>query len=99
MYAMTGRLYAQPGKRTSLTEILLGASKLVSKFPGCKAYIVLEDTRDETVVSVFEMWVDKEAHDASLKDERVRALIAEAMPLLGGAPEGGEFHVAGGYGV
>lgn len=93
MYAMTGTLTAQPGKRALLSNILIRASGLVKTMPGCRAYIVLEDSKDENVVAVFEMWDDKEAHDASLKDPRVRALIAEAMPILAGAPSGGEFRV------
>jgi quinol monooxygenase YgiN len=99
MYAMTGTLSAQPGKRRELANILLRASALVSTMPGCRAYIILEDFMDENAVSVFEIWVDKEAHDASLRDERVRALIGEAMPLLAGAPSGSELRVLGGHGV
>lgn len=93
MYAMTGTLSAQPGKRAMLSNILVRASALVQSMPGCRAYIVLEDVKDENVVSVFEMWDDKEAHDASLKDPQVRTLIAEAMPILAGAPGGSEFRV------
>jgi quinol monooxygenase YgiN len=93
MYAMTGTLSAQPGKRAVLSEILIRASVLVQPMPGCHAYIVLEDLKDENAVAVFEMWDDKEAHDESLKNPQVRALIAEAMPILAGAPVGGEFQV------
>lgn len=90
---MTGTLSAQPGKRTVLSEILIRASVIVKSMPGCHAYIVLEDLKDEDAVAVFEMWDDKEAHDESLKNPQVRALIAEAMPILAGAPSGGEFRV------
>ena len=99
MYAMTGKLNAQIGKRDELVEILLSASRVVAQLPGCRAYIVNEDIADETCVWVFEIWDDKEAHDSSLKDERVRSLIAEAMPLMGGAPSGAEQRVVGGHGV
>jgi quinol monooxygenase YgiN len=99
MYAMTGTLSVQPGKRAVLSEILIRASALVKSMPGCHAYIVLEDLKDENTVAVFEMWNDKEAHDISLKDERVRSLITEAMPLMNGAPEGSEFRILGGYGI
>lgn len=95
MYAMTGTLAAQPGKRAALADILIRASALVKSMPGCCAYIVLEDVKDENIVSVFEMWDDKEAHDASLKDPQIRALIGEAMPILAGAPNGSEFRVVG----
>jgi quinol monooxygenase YgiN len=96
---MTGKLQAQPGKRAVLVDILLRAAKLVSTMHGCCSYIVLEDVQDETCVWVFEMWDDKESHDASLKDEKVRSLIAEAMPILAGVPSGSELRVAGGHGA
>jgi quinol monooxygenase YgiN len=99
MYAMTGKFSAQSGKRAELVEILLRASNVVAQWQGCHAYIVSEDVADETCVWVFEIWDDKDAHDASLKDERVRALIAEAIPLMSGAPNGAELRVVGGHGI
>lgn len=94
MYAMTGTLSAQPGKRDFLVNILVRASALVLTMPGCRAYVVLEDLKDEQAVAVFEMWDDQQAHDDSLKDPHVRALIAEALPILAGAPSGSEYRVA-----
>ena len=99
MYAMTGKLNAQNGKRAELVKILLRASNVVAQLPTCRAYIVNEDVADETCVWVFEMWADKEAHDSSLKDARVKSLIAEAIPLIGGAPSGAELRVVGGHGI
>jgi quinol monooxygenase YgiN len=99
MYAMTGKLNAQIGERSELVEILLRASRVVAQLPGCRAYIVNEDAVDETCVWIFEIWDDKESHDASLKDERVKSLIAEAMPLISGAPGGAELRVVGGHGI
>lgn len=99
MYAMTGKLNAQIGKRDELVEILLSASRVVAQLPGCHVYIVNEDVADETCVWVFEMWADKEAHDSSLKDVRVKSLISEAMPLMSGAPSGAELRVVGGHGI
>jgi len=96
---MNGKLQAQPGKRAVLVDILLRAAKLVSTMPGCRSYIVLEDLKDESCVWVFDMWDDKESHDASLRDEQVRGLIAEAMPILAGAPSGSELRVTGGHGI
>jgi quinol monooxygenase YgiN len=99
MYAMTGKLTTHPGQRGALVEILKRAADLVATMPGCRMYIVSEDAANEATVHVFEMWDNKDAHDASLKDENVRGLIAQARPLLGGAPEGSELNVAGGYGI
>ena len=99
MYAMTGKLTARPGQRAEMTDVLLRAAKVVSGLSGCKMYLVCEDVSNENMVWVFEIWDDKEAHDASLLDERVRALIAEARPMMGGAPGGAELRVAGGHGL
>ncbi len=99
MYAMTGKLTAQVGMRTMLVEILLRASDVVAQLPGCRAYIVNMDAVDETSVWIFEVWDDKKAHDMSLKDDRVKSLIAEAMPLMDGPPTGAELKVAGGHGI
>ncbi len=99
MYAMTGKLIAQTGKRAAMVEILLRAADVVSVLPGCRRYLVCEDVSNEDAIWVFEMWDDKHFHDASLTDPRVRALIAEARPLMGGAPDGAELSVVGGYGL
>jgi len=99
MYAMTGKLTAQAGQRPRFVEILLRAAQVVGQLPGCRFYIVTEDRANDCDIWVLELWDDKAAHDASLQDARVRALIAEAMPLMSGAPDGVELSVAGGHGI
>jgi quinol monooxygenase YgiN len=99
MYAMTGKLTALAGKRDALVEILLRASNIVSQFSECRAYVINEDIGNETCVWVFEVWDDKESHDTSLKNEQVRSLISEAMPLMDGSPAGAELRIVGGYGI
>jgi quinol monooxygenase YgiN len=98
MYGMTGKLTSQPGKREAFVNILLRASKTVRTLPGCRLYAVAEDLSDDTTIWVMEIWDDKESHDESLKDDRVRALIGEAVPLMAGKPEGVELRVVGGMG-
>jgi len=99
MYAMTGTLIAQNGKRGELLEILKEAASLVGNFPGCRLYVVSEDCSNETHVWVFEVWSDKQIHDSSLSDERVRALIGKAKPLLAAAPDGAELKIIGAHGL
>lgn len=99
MYAMTGKLNAQADRRGELVEILTQAAQLVSGLAGCRMYIVCEELANANAVCVFEIWDDKEAHDASLKDGQVRSLIAQARHLLNGAPEGAELHVVSGHGI
>lgn len=99
MYAMTGKLIAQNGKRNELINILKQAADLVGKLSSCHLYVVCEDISNETHVWVFEAWSDKQAHDDSLSDERVRSLIATARPLLAAAPDGAELRITGGHGI
>jgi quinol monooxygenase YgiN len=99
MYATAGKLFALPGKRDELVSILLRAAHTVGQLPGCRLYVVNEDLADETCIWLMEIWLDKDAHDQSLTNERVRALIAEARPLMAGAPKGTELKVVGGHGV
>lgn len=99
MYAMTGKLIAQDGKRGELVNILKQAAQIVGNIPECKMYIVSEDVSNTTHVWVFEMWDHKKAHDDSLGDEQVRTLIAQARPLLAAAPSGSELRVMGGHGL
>jgi quinol monooxygenase YgiN len=99
MYAMTGKLVAQNGKRATLVEILKQAAALVGQIPQCRLYVVNEDVSNETHVWVYELWEDKQSHDSSLSDERIRSLITQAMPLLAAAPEGAELKAVGGHGA
>ena len=99
MYGMHGKLFAKPGKRDEFIQILLRAAELVGQMPECHLYAVSKDITNESTIIVTEIWDDKTAHDASLQDEAVRALIGEAMPLMAGQPEGGEFESVGGYGL
>jgi quinol monooxygenase YgiN len=99
MYGLTGKLLAQPGKRAEFVEILLRAADTVGQMPGCHLYLVNEDLSDDVTIWVMEVWEDQAAHDASLKDERVRSQIAAAMPLMGEAPSGRVLKVIGGHGL
>lgn len=99
MYAMTGKIAALNGRRELLAEVLLRASRVVAELDGCRSYIVFEDMHDETALWVFETWDNKESHDASLQNEQVRSLIAEAKPMISGMPNGTELRMIGGYGI
>ena len=90
---------AQKGRRAELVEILKQAASLVGEIPQCHLYVVNEDLANETHVWIYELWEDKVSHDASLSNEQVRTLIANARPLLACAPDGAELRVVGGHGV
>jgi len=99
MYGLHGKLFAQEGKRDKFVEIMKQAAAIVGELPSCHIYLVNEDVEDPTCIWIYEVWDSEEAHDESLKDERVRALIGEAMPLMGGKPEGIKLNVVGGHGL
>src|SRR5690606_19881034 len=99
MYARCGKIAAQKGKRAQLAEILTRAASLVGQLPGCRMYLVYEDLNDDTALWVTEVWEDREAHAASLQDERVRTLIAAARPVLGEISNHVEMKLVGGHGL
>lgn len=99
-YLLHGKLAAKEGDGEKLTSILLQASNLVSTAKGCVLYVIGKDKNDDNAVWVTEIWDSKEDHDNSLKDDNVKALIAQAIPLLAGQPQKGqELEIVGGKGV
>lgn len=99
-YGLHGKLRATQGNGPKLAEILLQAAELVGKAEGCHLYVVSKDKQEPDAVWVTEVWDTKEAHDDSLKDKEVLALIGQAMPILDGRPEPGQvLDVLGGLGL
>jgi len=83
-FAMFGKLTAHPGKRGELVALLLESARDLEEFGGCDLYLIHESEDDPDTVWVTELWRDAEAHAASLRDERIRAVIARARPLIAG---------------
>ena|ERR1700694_2282176 len=80
-YGIYTRHTAKPGQRDNLVAILLGAADLLRDNHDCLHWVV--NTTDEPdIVWVNVVWTSKEAHDASLQPENVRALIGEAKQFL-----------------
>jgi quinol monooxygenase YgiN len=99
-YLLHGKLTAKEGNSDQLASILLEASKLVSTANGCILYVVSKDVADQNAVWVTEIWNCKEDHGNSLKEDRVRALISQAIPILDGQPtKGQELQILGGAGI
>lgn len=100
MYLLHGKLNAQAGQAAALADILLAASQLVATAAGCRLFAVGKDVNAPNAVYVTELWTDQAAHDASLQVPGVRELIAQAMPLLDGAPSKGQaLEILGGAGL
>ena len=96
---MHGRFVTHPGQGDALPAILLEAAKLLGDFDECLVYVISRSPDDPDAVWVTEAWTDRDAHDASLQDERVRRLIERAMPMIAGAPETTTLRPIGGKGL
>lgn len=99
-YGYSGKLKAKQGKGEELAALLMRDVKEMEKIKGCQLYIIGRNSAEPDSVFITEVWDSKEDHQNSLKDERIRALINEAMPLLDGMPEKGqELEILGGAGI
>lgn len=98
-YGFIAKMRAHAGKRDELLAILLEAAQGMLSVPGCQLYIAGKDAKDENLIIIMEIWDSKETHDDSLKNEDAKALIAKAMPLLDGMPEGNSMEISGGKGI
>jgi quinol monooxygenase YgiN len=99
MYGLFGKLTAQPGRQPELLEIMIQAVQQVQEAPGCMFYIVNTAPEEPDAIVVIEIWESKQDHDNSLKDEAVKGLIAQAMPLIDGKPQGFEITPIHGKGL
>jgi len=93
------RFKARRGQGDALAALLLEAAKGTQQLEPCRLYIVSRSPADAETVWVTEAWTTREAHDASLEDERARAMIQQALPLLAGPPEATELRPVGGKGL
>ena len=99
LYARSGSFDASPGEGDRLEASLLEAAELLGDNADCLLYIVGRGSNGSDTVHVFEAWTSKDAHAASLQDERITELIERARPLIAGMAPGGEFHSVGGKGL
>ena len=95
MYGLMGRMIAQAGQRDALAAILLEGT---GDMPGCLAYIVAKDLKDDDAIWVTEVWADKDSHAASLALPAVRDAIARGKPLIAGFDSYTETEPLGGVG-
>jgi quinol monooxygenase YgiN len=85
MHGLIGSFKTHAGKRDELAAYLLRAADLLRALEGCYLYVIANATDDPDTLWFTEVWRSKEAHQASLTHEGVRAIIAVARPLIAGA--------------
>jgi quinol monooxygenase YgiN len=97
-YGYLTTLRAKPGHRDDVVALLLTATDGL-RSAGCDVYAVNTAADDPDTIWVYEVWLSKEHHDASLRLPETRAAIAKAMPILTPELTGRELDLAGGLGV
>lgn len=98
MYGLWGKIVAQPGQRDALVALLLQSARTMDTVEGCRVYLVSVEADDADAIGVYEVWDTREQHDASLQVEAIRAVIAQARPLIAGMRDRQEFTPLGGLG-
>ncbi len=81
-YGVRGSLTAKPGKRQGLLDILGEAARGMEEVPGCLCYILGTSQEEPEAVHVYEVWLDKAAHQASLSMPVFQQLIERAKPII-----------------
>lgn len=97
-YGLFSTFRARDGHRDELVALLLRAADALLAHPDCLLYLVAA-TEDAGEVAVVEHWSTREAHDASLADPAVLALITEGGPLIAGMGVRTVLDVRGGIGA
>lgn len=78
-FGLIVRLKTVPGRRDELIATLKeGATEL----PGCLSYVIANDTSDNDVVWITEVWEGVASHDASLSRASVKGAMAKAKGLI-----------------
>ena len=93
MYGLIGKMLAKPGQRDALANLLLAGS---GAMPGCLSYVVANDRTNPDAIWITEVWDSQASHQASLNLIEVRAVIANARPLIAGFGERFETEPLGG---
>lgn len=83
-FGLYGKITVYPGQRDNMVAVLLEAAALLSEDPDCELYIVNVSATEPDAVWVTEVWDSREAHEASLTREDVKALIQRGMTLIAG---------------
>lgn len=98
-YGLHGYFTAQAGRGDALADRLLEAATVLGDNSDCRLYMISRAPDDADRVWVTEAWTSREAHAASLGDDRVRGLIQRAMPLIAGSSDSIELTPLGGKGL
>ncbi|TDV56540.1 quinol monooxygenase YgiN [Actinophytocola oryzae] len=87
MFSVYGRMTALPGRRDDLVAALLDGFR-AGDGGGLLAYSINTAFDDPDTIWLTQLWIDKEAHDATTRSEPVAAASRRVPSLLARQPEG-----------
>ncbi|NUS15565.1 MAG: hypothetical protein HOY69_29925 [Streptomyces sp.] len=88
MFSVYGRMTALPGRRDELIAVLAEGFRAGGDDSGLLTYSISTALDDEDTIWLTQLWVDKDAHDATTRSEPVAAVSRRVPALLAGQPEG-----------
>lgn len=88
MFSVYGRMTALPGRRDELITVLLDGFRAGGDDSGLITYSINTLFDDPDTIWLTQLWVDKEAHDATTRSEPVAAATRRVPPLLAQKPDG-----------
>src|SRR5665213_2185089 len=97
-YGYINKFTTLSGKREELMTVLLKVAKALEINSDCLQYLI-STVREPETLYVTEIWTSKQAHDASLEPADVKAVIAQAMPLIASISNIAEQQIEGGKGL
>lgn len=98
-FGLFNKLTAREGKRDELAKILLQASKSMEELDDCDLYVVSLGNESSDSIYVYEVWVDENAHQASLSQEVFQSLIQKAKLIIAGMEKVNTLSPLGGKGI
>ena len=88
LFSVFGRMTALPGQRDELIAVLLEGFRASGGDGGLLSYSINTAFDDPDTIWLTQLWIDKEAHDATTRSEPVAAVTLRVPPLLAQRPDG-----------
>jgi len=88
MFSVYGRMTALPGRREELIAVLLDGFRAGGDDGGLLTYNINTAIDDPDTIWLTQLWIDKQAHDATTRSEPVAAVTRRVPSLLARQPEG-----------
>lgn len=80
MYGLIVKLTSAPGRREELITMMGGEDS--HTVAGCLSFVVAEDSDNEDVLWITEVWESQSSHEASLGAPKIKESLADADTLI-----------------